>query len=304
MISLHVDTKIGAIGWDKFIETHPPYSSALDGYVNVGPRFDSDKMMINFNHHEEVDRLATRSTCAQVLMAIRQGMFSSFRDEHGVKLNIYVNDCDEDVCTSVFLLKHHYFVSNAMNPLINRLVAMEDALDCTAGAYPFPGELPTLQKLAWVFEPYRNFRMNGLLEKKDSNAFKSIITDVEERIMSHVTGSSNFIELDTRYEVIDRYKDLVIVNEIGAHARTGMFSDGIKSFLSFKKINDNRIKFIFGKLSVFIKHDFLSWINRLNSRDSVVAEGNKWGGGNIVFGSPLLTGSALSLNEVIQTISI
>lgn len=53
-----------------------PFSIALDGYVNVGPRFDHEGPRVNFNHHEEVDRLATRATCGQVLMAIRQGLFT------------------------------------------------------------------------------------------------------------------------------------------------------------------------------------------------------------------------------------
>ena len=177
-IELYVDPEVSGKSWQEFLSSCMRFSAALDGYVNVGPRFDATKMVVNFNHHEEVDRLATRATCAQSLMAIRQGMFSSFRDLSGPQLTVYVNDCDEDVCTSWFLLKHHYMVDRTMNPLLNRLVSMEDALDATAGAYPFPADLPALRELAWIFEPYRQFRLNGGLDKRESSAFHSIIVDV------------------------------------------------------------------------------------------------------------------------------
>lgn len=293
-MKLIVDPRVGGLSWEKFLEDCPQMSIALDGYVGVGPRLDLKKMVVNFNHHEEVDRLATRATCAQVLMAIRQGMFSSFRNEAGPFANVFVNDCDEDVCTSWFLLNNSHMVTHAVNPLVNKLVSMEDALDSTAGAYPFPAELPALAELAWVFAPYRQFRLNHGLEGRDSAAFESIIMDVELRIMQYITGHGKSIPLNTKYKVIGGGSGWTMVEEIGMHARTGMFGDGIQAYVSVRYLQNGNYGYTIGKLSPFIPHDLLKLTNRLNELDPAVKDGNRWGGGNNIIGSPRATGSALN----------
>lgn len=290
-LNLIVKPEIGSMSWDEFCNTSPSYSVSLDGFVSAGPCFNEDKIMVNFNHHDFVDRLATRATCAQVLMAIRQGMFLKFRDEYGPRLNVYTNDCDEDVCTSWFLLKHHHMVHGTMNPMINKLVAMEDALDSTAGAYPFPADLPALQELAWVFEPYRHFRLSGGLEKRSAPAFTSIIHDVEHRIMQHVTGHGDSIPLDTRYDVIGGGSGWVMVREIGAHARTGMFGDGIKAYVSVRDRADGKWTYTLGKLSPFVPFDLLKLTAKFNELDGAVTKLDRWGGGNNIMGSPRVGGS-------------
>lgn len=307
-IELHVDPFVGGMSWDKFLESKPTYSAALDGFVNVGPRYDDQKVMVNFNHHEEVDRLATRATCAQVLMAIRQGMFHKFRDFQGPKLNVFVNDCDEDVCTSWFLLHNHHLVTNTMNPLINKLVSMEDALDSTAGAYPFPADLPALQELAWVFEPYRQFRLNGGLDTRSASAFGAIIYDVEHRIKQYVTGNGGLIPLDTRYEIMGGGNGWAMVKEIGAHARTGMFSDGIKAYVSVRErdkehhFHSDRWTYTLGKLSPFIPFNLVELTEVFNKEDLAVTDTDRWGGGNNIMGSPRVNGSALDPDMITQLI--
>ena len=53
--------------WAEFCSTHPPYSIALDGYVSGASRFDGRGPWLNLDHHADVDRLATRATCAASL---------------------------------------------------------------------------------------------------------------------------------------------------------------------------------------------------------------------------------------------
>ena len=65
--------------WQSFIVEAPKYSIALDGYVKGKPMYDPSGPFANFNHHEEVDRLATRSTCGQVYVAVRQGLMDAYR---------------------------------------------------------------------------------------------------------------------------------------------------------------------------------------------------------------------------------
>ncbi len=295
MINLHI-LPARTASWEEFCTSAPSFSIALDGYVNVGPRFDPLGPRINFNHHEEVDRLATRSTCAQVLMAIRQGMFCRFHDAEGAHAEVFVNDCDEDVCTAWTLLHHHYLVAGAMNPAVNRIVAMEDALDCTAGAYPFPADLPAMEELAWAFQPYRLFRTSGGLETQNPAAYEAVITDVELRLLQLVAGKGHRVHLDTRFERIGGGAGWSMVREIGAQARTGIYSEGIRAFVSVRERADGRWTYVIGKMSPFIPLDLLSLVQDLNEEEGLTTD--RWGGGNIIVGSPRARGSSISPERI------
>lgn len=296
-IRLFVEPKTVPKSWKQFLKEAPKHSIALDGYVKDATLFERNKVMQNFNHHENVDRLSTRSTCAQVLNAIRLNFFDSFRNDKGtIEMNIFVNDCDEDVCLSVFLLRHGFMAEHVISPNLNKLVNCEDALDTTSGAYPFPKDMPMLQELAWVFEPYRRVRKLGLLGTKDASLYEGIIEDVGNRIMQYITGNGKTLELDTNYEVIDGGKNWSMVREIGEYARTGMFSDGIYSFVSVNQRNDTTWDYIIGKHSPYVDFDIESIFQALNQEEG--KKDDLWGGSDIIGGSPRVSGSHLSPNMV------
>ena len=183
-----------SVSWSEFVKDAPKGSIALDGYVSDAPKFKAKGPYMNFNHHEKVDRLATRCTAAQVLMAIRQGFFDSFDSNS----NIYINDCDEDVCLSVFLLRNGHLSENIINPILNKLVFMEDMLDTTAGYYPFPTNLPSLEEIYWVFEPYHLFRAEGGINRGKVKEFLEIIESLEKRIKLLIAGRGEKIKLKTK----------------------------------------------------------------------------------------------------------
>jgi hypothetical protein len=216
MITLHMHPDRAPLTWDTFCAAAPAHSIALDGYVVGGPRYDAASPRVNFNHHEEVDRLATRSTCAQVHLAIRQGLFSRFRDEGGARADVYANDCDQDVCLSWYLLKNHYRAEPTMNAALNRLVGVEDVLDATAGAYPYPADMPLLQEVAWIFRPYTQARQTGWLDGRNSCVFADVVDAVCSRVERYLIGSGERESLDTHYEVLRHGHDFVQVLEVGA----------------------------------------------------------------------------------------
>lgn len=305
----------------EFCERYPSHSIALDGFVRGGPEVCSSSKGVwaNFNHHEDVNRLAARATCAQVLMAIRQGLFSSFTDAQVPHSHVYVNDCDEDVCTAWFLLKNFLLVRSTMNPilnrLLNRLVAMEDALDSTAGAYPFPADLPMLAELNWVFEPYRQHRVSG--NARTSQEVYGVIERVERRIMQHITGMGKAVPLDTRYHHVPGGGGTgwSFVVEEGANARTGMFSDGIRAYVAIRggsgpiwgvEGEKLRITYTVGRMSPFVPFDVKRILVALQAaevdkRRAIGVElppGDVWGGSEDVGGSPRVSQSYLYPNEV------
>jgi hypothetical protein len=294
-ISLIVDTDTPPMPWNDFKKSS--YSIALDGFVYGGPQFDPTSPAANFNHHEEVDRLATRATCAQVLLAVRQGLLDSFRSSNGdIQAKVFVNDCDQDVCLSWFILKNSWLCENIVNPNLNRLVHIEDMMDTCAGAYPFSMDMPILQEVAWVFEPYTKFRIGGGLDRKNQAEYVSVINDVCNRIMRHITGTGERLTLDTRHEIIGGNGKWHLVKEIGADARSGLLSSGVKAFVSVRQRPSGNWTYSIGKISPFIPFDVKKILDALN-----IAEGSaddKWGGALTIGGSPRVNGSKLTPEQV------
>jgi hypothetical protein len=307
MIDLVVSPGDPPWSWERFVAEAPRFSVALDGFVAGAPRFNDRGPHVNFNHHEDVDRLATRSTCAQVLMAARQRLFDVFRDDQGPRAIAYVNDCDEDVCTSWYLLSRHYLCQQSMNPRLNRLVALEDALDATAGAYPISADAPALRELAWIFEPYRQFRLSGQIDRRDAQsprAFRSIIDDVTHRIEQHVIGRGEELAIDTRYERIGGGQGWTMVREIGAQARTGLFANGIPAFVAARARGDGRWSYTVGRMSPFVPFKLeaiYSLCNTVERAGGDVGE-DTWGGSDTVGGSPRVGGSRISPDELARLI--
>lgn len=295
MINLNVDMLVHT--WEDFQNTK--FGVALDGYVSGGPRWNPNGPCVNFNHHEQVDRLSTRATCAQVLIALRQGLLDAFKDNGKTRLEVFVNDCDQDVCLSWFILNNHWIAEKAMNAKLNRLVHLEDMMDTCAGSYPFPIELPALEEMEWVFEPYNRFRLNGGLDKKNVADYKSIISDVENRITQHVSGAGKKVELDTRYDVLYQKNGLVVVNEKGPAARLALLSSGIKMFISVRERADNTWQYSIGKISKYIPANMLELVKLLNAAENINETTNdRWGGAETIMGSPRTGGSKLNPEQV------
>lgn len=297
---LYMRPDLPPMSGEAFRKLAGPFSVAVDGFVHEGPWFDADLPAKNFNHHEGCPRLETRATCAQVLLAIRQGFFQRFRDASGPRADVWANDCDEDVCLSWFLLSHHAVAGPSMNPLLNRLVYLVDLLDTTAGAYPFPEDLPSIHSLAWIFEPYRRFRLSGGLFKRDPGAFRSVVEDVEHRISAHITGHGREVNLDTRYEVLRVEKGYVVVHEVGAQARIGMFSNGIQAFLSSTEGPNGTWHHVLGRASEFVDFPIPKLLAALNADEGLSGSADQWGGGTTVAGSPRIAGSHRDPDQVVR----
>lgn len=289
---------------DQFIQYAPNNSIALDGYCSGPPWFDHNGPRASFDHHKGVDRMATRATCAQVLMAIRQGLFSTFLNDYTHKVHVFVSDCDEDVCTAVYLLKHGRQAENVLNERINYLVSAEDVLDCTAGAYPFPKTLKELKKLAWIFQPYKQFRISGNIDDKDSYEYENVIEQVGDRILQYVHGNSKEIEVDYRYELLHKEGKFALIKEIGSHSKTGLLSDGYQSYISARSRQEPfKWTYTIGKLAFasFNLEGAIEALNRFEDQ-TIIQSGDTWGGGNMIGGSPRVNGSSLSPEKVFSII--
>ncbi len=296
---LYMRPKTKPVTWAQFCSDYIPFSVGIDGFVSGAPQFDEVSRHVNFNHHEEVSRLETRATCGQVFMAIKQGFFNCFSNDGEPCVNVWANDCDEDVCMSWFLLRYGCVKEVINNPALEQLIVTVDYLDATSGAYPFPAGFKILENIAWMFTPYRQFRLSGEIDKKDELTFTAVVKEVEQRIQKYIHGKGESIPLDTRYEIKGGGPGWVLVQDIGAQARIGMFADGIKAFVSVRQRPDGRYVYTIGRASKFIPFNIPAALERLNKAEGIEeTNGGRWGGGDIIAGSPRVEGSALSPEEV------
>lgn len=301
-ISLCMRPEVAPFGWEEFCATHGPYTIGLDGYVAAGSWFDPTGPRLNLDHHTEVDWLATRATCAQALLAIRQGLFECFRDEHGPRAEVCVNDCDEDVCTSWFLLTQPDLAAPGKCPPLDRLVSLVDVLDTTAGAYPIPADLSLLKELAWVFAPYQCFRRSGELDRRQPEGYRGVVAEVSSRIERHLAGRGGSYPLDGRYERRGGGgPGWALIREVGAQARIGATADGIRAYVAMRERADGRWAYVVGRTSPFVPFDVPAILRALNDAERVTKD--RWGGSNLVGGSPRAQGSKLSPREVERVIN-
>jgi hypothetical protein len=300
-ISLCMRPEFAPCGWEEFCATHGPYTIGLDGYVAAGSRFDPSGPRLNLDHHTGVDRLATRATCAQALLAIRQGLFECFRDAQGPRAEVCVNDCDEDVCTSWFLLTHADLTAPGKSAPLDRLVNLVDVLDTTAGAYPLPTDLSSLKELAWVFAPYQCFRRSGELDRRQPEGHRAVVDEVSSRIERHLGGRGDSYPLDGRYERRGGGADWVLIREVGAQARIAATADGIRAYVAVRDRPDGRWAYVVGRTSPFVPFDVPAILHALNDAEGTTKD--LWGGSNLVGGSPRVRGSRLSPSEVERVIN-
>lgn len=293
MIRYHIEPR-ATYSWDNFRTQKPPFSIALDGFVNDSTKRDPTGPYANFDHHSIVDRISTRCTAEQVHMEINLGLFETFRKDGKPFADIYINDCDEDTTLAVWLLQNHERVTSHADPLINKLVYCCDRLDCTAGSYPF-GDLTILRKMAWIYEPYRKARSEGRLSKAGLSEMQSICEAVMGRITQYSLGESGICPIETAFKVLGGGKGWSLVQESSTAARMVMFSSGINAFVSI--LSEGR--YVIGRRSTWTPFPLDRIYLALNTR-----EGSEvWGGSNTIGGSLRGDGSKLSPEQVTEVIN-
>lgn len=284
------------VSWSTFCETHPYYSVALDGYVRGRSRYQPEGPWLTLDHHEDVDRLSSRATCAQVLLSLRQGLYEAYRDDRGPLARVFVNDCDEDVCVSWYLLQNPLAACLPSNRPLERLVYAADWLDTTAGALVYPLDENLMRELAWVFAPYREARLQGALDGFQAVVYRGVIDAVCKRIPEHLTDRGGSMRLDTTFVRIGGNALWAMVREVGGDARAGLVASGIRAYVSVRPRPDGAWTYTVGRVSPFVPFDVQKILARLNEAEP--SERGRWGGGTLVGGSPRLMGSALAPSEV------
>ena len=282
---------------EEFLETHPPFSIALDGYVAGEPFLAvNDKGPYrNFNHHEAVDRSCTSATCEQVRRAIALGLYDLYKGERGPRATLWANDCDQDVCLATWIL---FNPSRASEPWVRTLSYIEDLLDMSSGGFPMPDERDLLGEIRWVFEPYTGNRHR--LAELGEEGMHDIIQESHTRIERFLNGESKITPLLGDYREIGGGDGWVLVEIDHQHARQKMVEANIKAAVELYAQKDDHYMYAIWRRSEYIVNfPILEILRQLNIAEGFDPEGvTGWGGSENVGGSPRGVGSKLTPSEV------
>lgn len=291
--------------WEQFCKETPPYSIALDGYVEHPPEYDPDTMHLNLDHHTGVFRQSTLSTAQQCMMAVKGGLYQSFRKDNRPHVNVYVNDCDQDVALALFILDEYKLFEGVQSlPHFNRLLEIDGKLDMTGGGYPFNLRDQLMRQHEWIFDPYIKLRTSGALAVATEQVIRDNLETVMGRIMQFIVGNSGEIEIETEGEVIhDSSYGYKFIDErsSGVHYRYHMYSLGMNAFIAWvgtKEIpNTDPQKYSFtysiGRRGIFIPFPVQYLLKRLSAYEEEHFGNGGWGGSDLIGGSNREHGSRI-----------
>lgn len=293
------------MSWAEFCETAPPRSIALDGIVSDGPRWDEKGLRANFDHHSGVVREATMSTAMQVMFAIKGGLMQRF----GGEATVWINDPDQDTALATWLLKnHHLFDGVQSHPPINRLLALNDRLDITGGAYPMRLDDDVLEIHNWIFEPYTELRISGALAIADAVVMRHCVEAVHARLQAALMGQAGRRAMRTDAKILyESPHGYAIIDETGGNeARYALFAKGLNAFVSRVSSRDGRSVYSIGRRSRYIDFPLPEIYPLLTEAEiaglTKVTIVSPWGGSDIIGGSPRQGGSALTTTRIAEII--
>lgn len=292
-----------ALTRDQFLESHPGYGIALDGYVFGAPFLIRTAVgpYRNFNHHEAVDRSCTSATCEQARRAVLLGLYDLFR-RHGQRTaTLYANDCDQDVCLASWILMHP---DRAAEPLVRTISQVNDLLDMAAGVFPMPHEGELLGQVRWVFAPYRRARVD--LARMSGETMREVIADVHARIDQFVIGRAGTTPLAGQFRNIGGGKGWVFAEVTHQDAREKLIASGVRAAVELSGFCLDRFTYTVWRRSEYVVDfpvpDILAALNVAEGFASVDPAG--WGGADNVGGSPRGRGSSLGPADVERVVNM
>lgn len=289
------------VTFEEFEQRAPGPAVALDGYV-IGPtRWSPAGTHASFDHHADVDRFSTRATCEQVALALRS-RFSLVTGDGGRPrdgLTVHVNDPDPDVSLSWWLLCHPALVDH---PAVRTLVDLEGAVDSSGGTAA-PGDPAVLEVLAWVAEPWARRRDD--VANMTAEEMAEVIAECAERMDAVVAGRPGRVPLSASYETLAEEAGVWAVVEHHPLARARVVVDGAEVVVAVRPgpvAGTQAVSVAKGAPWVDVDLD-LVWAELNDAEGIAPEERDRWGGSDLVGGSPRERGTRLAPGEVCRLVA-
>lgn len=285
--------------WERFIQETPEYSIGLevmdDTPGHIGHR-------VHFDHHAGVIREVTMSAAMQAYLAVRQGRLMQKWLQHRRRVPVYVWNPDQDVCLAAFILEYHEVLERLHNdPLLRWIVQFNNKIDVCGGLYPIDLEEVVRKHFTWVFEPYRQQRMQGKAAG-DGALVKTTIRQVCNRLEDLLLGRAGVAPVTTEPEILHASPyGYVIADEKGdPNSRLVLASRGYTNLISLVcKRRNGRYTYSVIRGSPYDEDVFQ--VNKLIEAFQAAEdtpEARIWGGSNMAAGSDSEMGSSLDWQQI------
>jgi CheY-like chemotaxis protein len=257
---------------------------------------------VHFDHHSGVVREATMSAAMQAYIAVRQGRLMERWLPRQRPVPVYVWNSDQDVCLSAFVLEHHKLVERSEgSPLLRWIVQYNNKIDVCGGLYPVNLDELVQNHFTWVFEPYRQQRMQGKTQG-DEVLVRETIEEVCGRLLDLLEGRAGTAPITAKPDILYTSPyNFVIADEHGdPNSRLVLASQGHTNLISLICTRPNgRRTYSIIRGSPFDEDIFQipELIDAFEAAED--SPGAKiWGGSNLAAGSDSEFGSSLHWTEL------
>lgn len=281
----------------------------LDGAAQGGPFLNTEKDLLNLDHHEGCLRAFTVATCEQAMIVVRKGLDLRKRD-----WTIWANEPDLDTVLAIWVLLNHMRL-NDVDPEIRRrlmpLVRLEGTIDAHGLEMQelcgFPAKIQ-----AAVFEDLERLRSREVELKKEEKwqeiDFLEYTADLLRAIDAMIYSSHHFegvVDVEELARVVIGESQLAIVcrsdmgiYELEPHLRR-VHGKRLGVIILQKDPNTYTLR----QVDPFLPGTLDRVYERLNLIDPSAGDrrsGNRWGGSGEIGGSPRSTGTALTPQQIAE----
>jgi hypothetical protein len=279
----------------------------LDGAAQGGPFLNTEKDLLNLDHHEGCLRAFTVATCEQAMIVVRKGLDLQKRD-----WTIWANEPDLDTVLAIWILLNHMRL-NDTDPEIRRrlmpLVRLEGTIDAHGlemqELCAFP---PAIQ--ASVFGDLERLRGREVELKKEGKwqeiDFLEYTADLLRAIDAMIYSSRHF---EGVVDVEELARAVIGENQLAIVCRSDMGIYELEPHL--RRLHGKRLGVIIlqkdpntytlRQVDTFLPATLDRAYERLNLIDPSAGSrrsGNRWGGSGEIGGSPRATGTALTPQQI------
>ena len=279
---------------------YPKHTIFLDGAAQGEPFLDTQRSIINLDHHEGCVRAFTLATCEQAMVLILKGL-----DLATEAWKVYANEPDLDTVLAVWLLLNHRRLDDeqdrALRDRMMPIVRLQGVIDAHGL------ELKELSALPPALEHDTLATINDLrldeLEAKRAGTWGDIdfleftlasMQKIDELVYSpeDFRGLKNVDELARIPIASDRVAILcrsdVGIYELEEHLR-GVHGDRLGLILLEKEPGIYTVR----QVDPFLSTNLDTLYKRLNFLDPAATNNNRWGGSSDIGGSPRAGGTGL-----------
>jgi len=285
--------------WDQFVRETPEYSIGIE-VMDDTPGHRGH--WVHFDHHAGVIREVTMSAAMQAYIAVRQGRLMERWLQRRCPVPVYVWNADQDVCLTAFVLEYHHLLERAEGmPMLRWIVQYNNKIDVCGGLYPVNLEELVKNHFTWVFEPYRQQRMQGKTTG-DEWLVKDTIAQVCERLVRLLEGTAGAAAITANPQILHASPyNYVIADEKGdPMSRLVLASQGHTNLISLVCTRPNgRYTYSIIRGSPYDEDVFQ--VDKLVEAFQAAEDMPHvriWGGSNLAAGSDSELGSSLHWTQI------